>query len=146
MAKDLFPRVASGDILPSEDAVVSTEKLREKLLQEGVGETVVKDCEAIMLSEVSVLQNRLKVLTHKHIILLDTLRQLEVCFSSSLCTHFDMNLFISNFYNSLDVGYMFLAAIDSTLISLRFHIEHIPLPPPPVYRLLYLVYSFSASQ
>ncbi|CAH8252157.1 unnamed protein product [Arabidopsis lyrata] len=77
VAKDLFPRVASSDILPSEDAVVSTEKLREKLLQEGVGETVVKDCEAIMLSEVSVLQNRLKVLTQKHIILLDTLRQLE---------------------------------------------------------------------
>ncbi|VVA91184.1 unnamed protein product [Arabis nemorensis] len=77
VAKDLFPRVASGDILPSEDAVVSTEKLRERLLQEGIGETVVKDCETIMLSEVSVLQNRLKVLTNKHIILLDTLRQLE---------------------------------------------------------------------
>ncbi|XP_010476308.1 PREDICTED: oxysterol-binding protein-related protein 1D-like [Camelina sativa] len=76
-AKDLFPRVPSGDILPSDDAVVSTEKLREKLLQEGIGEAVVKDCEAIMLSEVSVLQNRLKVLSHKHIILLDTLRQLE---------------------------------------------------------------------
>ncbi|XP_010458762.1 PREDICTED: oxysterol-binding protein-related protein 1D [Camelina sativa] len=77
VAKDLFPRVPSGDILPSEDAVVSTEKLREKLLQEGIGEAIVKDCEAIMLSEVSVLQNRLKVLSHKHIILLDTLRQLE---------------------------------------------------------------------
>ncbi|XP_010495042.1 PREDICTED: oxysterol-binding protein-related protein 1D-like [Camelina sativa] len=77
VAKDLFPRVPSGDILPSDDAVVSTDKLREKLLQEGVGEAVVKDCEAIMLSEVSVLQNRLKVLSHKHIILLDTLRQLE---------------------------------------------------------------------
>lgn len=77
VAKDLFPRVPSGDILPCEDAVVSTEKLREKLLQEGVGETVVKDCETIMLSEVSNLQNRLKVLTQKHLILLDTLRQLE---------------------------------------------------------------------
>ncbi|KFK43589.1 hypothetical protein AALP_AA1G145900 [Arabis alpina] len=77
VAKDLFPRVASGDILPLEDAVVSTEKLRERLMQEGIGETVVKDCETIMLSEVSVLQNRLKVLTNKHVILLDTLRQLE---------------------------------------------------------------------
>lgn len=99
MTKDLFPRVASGDILPSEDAVVSTEKLRERLLQEGIGEIVVKDCETIMLSEVSMLQNRLKVLTNKHIILLDTLRQLEVCFSSSLCTHFDIHLFVSNFSN-----------------------------------------------
>ncbi|CDY19393.1 BnaC05g09020D [Brassica napus] len=77
VAKDLFPRVPSGDILPCEDAVVSTEKLRERLLQEGIGETVVKDCETIMLSEVSNLQNRLKVLTQKHLILLDTLRQLE---------------------------------------------------------------------
>lgn len=79
MAKDLFPRVPSGDILPCEDAVVSTEKLRERLLQEGIGENLVKDCETIMLSEVSNLQNRLKVLTQKHLILLDTLRQLEVC-------------------------------------------------------------------
>ncbi|KAL0694366.1 hypothetical protein Bca4012_061546 [Brassica carinata] len=77
VAKDLFPRVPSGENLPLEDAVVSTEKLRERLLQEGIGETVVKDCETIMLSEVSNLQNRLKVLTQKHIILLDTLRQLE---------------------------------------------------------------------
>lgn len=77
VAKDLFPRVPSGDILPCEDAVVSTEKLRERLLQEGIGENLVKDCETIMLSEVSNLQNRLKVLTQKHLILLDTLRQLE---------------------------------------------------------------------
>ncbi|KAF8086360.1 hypothetical protein N665_0628s0011 [Sinapis alba] len=77
VAKDLFPRVPSGDILPCEDAVVSTEKLRERLMQEGIGETVVKDCETIMLSEVSMLQNRLQVLTQKHLILLDTLRQLE---------------------------------------------------------------------
>ncbi|CAH8382903.1 unnamed protein product [Eruca vesicaria subsp. sativa] len=77
VAKDLFPRVPSGDILPCEDAVVSTEKLRERLMQEGIGEAVVKDCETIMLSEVSNLQNRLKVLTQKHVILLDTLRQLE---------------------------------------------------------------------
>lgn len=94
MAKDLFPRVPSGDILPCEDAVVSTEKLREKLLQEGVGETVVKDCETIMLSEVSNLQNRLKVLTQKHLILLDTLRQLEVCFGFfPVHTHLNSHLF-----------------------------------------------------
>lgn len=77
-AKDLFPRVlTSSDFAPSEDIVVSTEKLRLRLVQEGVGEVVIKDCESIMLSELSELQNQLKALHWKHIILLDTLRQLE---------------------------------------------------------------------
>lgn len=78
-AKDLFPRVlTSSDFAPSEDIVVSTEKLRLRLVQEGVGEVVIKDCESIMLSELSELQNQFKALQRKHIILLDTLRQLEV--------------------------------------------------------------------
>lgn len=77
-AKDLFPRaLTSSDFSPSEDVVISTEKLRSRLVQEGVGETVVKDCESIMLSELSEMQNKLKALQHKHITLLDTLRQLE---------------------------------------------------------------------
>ncbi|CAK7332467.1 unnamed protein product [Dovyalis caffra] len=77
-AKDLFPRVlTSSDFLPSEDVVISTEKLRSRLVQEGAGETVIKDCESIMLSELSGMQNQLKALQHKHIMLLDTLRQLE---------------------------------------------------------------------
>ncbi|XP_021292603.1 oxysterol-binding protein-related protein 1D [Herrania umbratica] len=77
-AKDLFPRVlSSNDFQPSEDVVISTEKLRSRLLQEGMGEAVIKDCESIMLSELSVMQNQLKSLQRKHIILLETLRQLE---------------------------------------------------------------------
>ncbi|XP_050205251.1 oxysterol-binding protein-related protein 1D [Mercurialis annua] len=77
-AKDLFPRLlSSNDFSPYEDVVVSTEKLRLRLLQEGIGEPVIKNCESIMLSEVSELQNQLKALQRKHIILLDTLRQLE---------------------------------------------------------------------
>ncbi|KAL3582702.1 hypothetical protein D5086_017034 [Populus alba] len=77
-AKDLFPReFTSSDFSPSEDVFISTEKLRSRLVQEGVGETVIKECESIMLSEVSELQNKLKALQHKHIMLLDTMRQLE---------------------------------------------------------------------
>ncbi|KAJ4961267.1 hypothetical protein NE237_021177 [Protea cynaroides] len=77
-AKDLFPRVlTSSDFSPSEDIVVSTEKLRSRLLQEGLNEAVVKDCESIMLLELSQLQNQLKALQRKHFIILDTLRQLE---------------------------------------------------------------------
>lgn len=78
-AKGQFPRLlTSSDLMPSEDIVVSTEKLRTRLVQEDIGEAVIKDCESIMLNEVSLLQNQLKDLQLKHIMLLDTLRQLEV--------------------------------------------------------------------
>ncbi|KAM1216911.1 hypothetical protein ACFX2I_013127 [Malus domestica] len=77
-AKDLFPRVfTSNDLVPSEDIVVSTEKLRLRLAQEGIGEPVIKDCESIMLLEVSELQNQMKGLQRKHVMLLESLRQLE---------------------------------------------------------------------
>ncbi|EXB82467.1 Oxysterol-binding protein-related protein 1D [Morus notabilis] len=77
-AKDLFPRVlTSSDFWPSEDVVVSTEKLRLRLQQEGIGDAIIKDCESIMLSETSELQNQMKALQHKHVLLLDTLRLLE---------------------------------------------------------------------
>lgn len=79
VAKDQFPRLlSSGDFASSEDFIVSTEKLRSRLVQEGIGEAVIKDCESIMLHEVAELQNQLKALQLKHIMLLDTLRQLEV--------------------------------------------------------------------
>ena len=80
-SKEKFPRVlTSNDFAPSDDIVVSTEKLRLRLLQEGTSEAVIKDCESIMLYELSELKNQLKSLQLKHIILLDTLRQLEVLF------------------------------------------------------------------
>ncbi|KAJ6812298.1 putative oxysterol-binding protein-related protein 1D isoform X1 [Iris pallida] len=77
-AKDLFPRtLSSSDFAPSIDFSISTEKLRGRLLQEGLSETTIKDCESIMLFEFSELQNQLKCLHQKHILLLETLRQLE---------------------------------------------------------------------
>ncbi|KAL2903503.1 Oxysterol-binding protein-related protein 1D [Bienertia sinuspersici] len=76
-AKDLFPRVlASTDFTP-EDIVVSTEMLRRRMLQEGIAEPVIKDCESIMLTEVSELQNQFKALQCKHVSMLETLRRLE---------------------------------------------------------------------
>lgn len=78
-SKDLFPRVlTSSDFGPSEDVVVSTEKLKLRLQQEGIGEAVIKDCESIMLLETSELKIQLRTLRHKHVLLLETLRQLEV--------------------------------------------------------------------
>ena len=93
-SKDLFPRVlTSGDFGPSEDVVVSTEKLRLRLQQEGIGEVVIKDCESIMLSETSELKNQLKTLQHKHVLLLDTLRQLEVIICLSFVYPFSIHSF-----------------------------------------------------
>lgn len=79
VAKDQFPRMlTSGDFALSEDFVVSTEKLRTRLLQEGIGEAVIKDCEAILECELGDLQRKLKGLHLNHMMLLETLRQLEV--------------------------------------------------------------------
>jgi len=41
--------------------------LRERLLQEGLNEAAVKECESIMLFELTELQNQLKSLHQKHI-------------------------------------------------------------------------------
>lgn len=81
-AKELFPRVltTSSDFDPSLDITVSTEKLRGRLQQEKLGEMAIKECESIMLLELSELHNHLKSLQQKHILLLDRLRQLEVDF------------------------------------------------------------------
>ncbi|XP_039133491.1 LOW QUALITY PROTEIN: oxysterol-binding protein-related protein 1D [Dioscorea cayenensis subsp. rotundata] len=78
-AKELFPRVltTSSDFDPSLDITVSTEKLRGRLQQEELGEMAIKECESIMLLELSELHNHLKSLQQKHILLLDRLRQLE---------------------------------------------------------------------
>jgi len=62
------------------DIMLSTEKLRVRLLQEGLGETVVKECESIMMSELLELHNQIKSQQQQHSILIDRLRQLEVVF------------------------------------------------------------------
>ncbi|CAA0833140.1 Oxysterol-binding protein-related protein 1D [Striga hermonthica] len=78
LAKDNFPRLlTSNELAPSEEIVVSTEKLRTRLTEEGISETVVKDCESIMLGEIALIQDQMKKLQIKHVLLLDTLRRLE---------------------------------------------------------------------
>ena len=57
---------------------LSTQGLRKRLVEGGVGEEVVKDCEQIMLLEFSQLQTQLHLLCQERSSLLDTLRQLEV--------------------------------------------------------------------
>ncbi|XP_006355481.1 oxysterol-binding protein-related protein 2A isoform X1 [Solanum tuberosum] len=59
------------------DVSISTERLKNRLLEEGIGEGLVQDCEKIMLSEFSEIKGQLKNLCEERSNLLDTLRQLE---------------------------------------------------------------------
>ncbi|KAK9277330.1 hypothetical protein L1049_006871 [Liquidambar formosana] len=59
------------------DLSISTERLKSRLLEEGINEALVNDCEQIMVSEFSEIQGQLKVLCKERSNLLDTLRQLE---------------------------------------------------------------------
>ncbi|XP_059644072.1 oxysterol-binding protein-related protein 2A-like isoform X2 [Cornus florida] len=64
-------------LLVPNDISISTDRLKNRLLEEGISEVLVKDCEQIMLSEFSEIQGQFKVLCEERSNLLDTLRQLE---------------------------------------------------------------------
>ncbi|KAF5729866.1 oxysterol-binding protein-related protein 2A isoform X4 [Tripterygium wilfordii] len=63
-------------LLPK-DLSISTERLKERLLEEGINENLVKDCEQIMLSEFSEIHGHLDILCEERSNLVDTIRQLE---------------------------------------------------------------------
>ncbi|KAJ6809158.1 oxysterol-binding protein-related protein 1C [Iris pallida] len=76
--KDMFPRISNSELMaPVDNFSVSTEKLRQRLLEEGVAEAAIQDSEQIMRSEFAALQNQLALLKQKQALLLDTLRHLE---------------------------------------------------------------------
>ncbi|KAK9095983.1 hypothetical protein Sjap_021480 [Stephania japonica] len=76
--KDMFPRISNCELMaPVDNFVVSTNKLRQRLLEEGVNEVAIQDSEEIMKSEFSMLQNQLLLLKQKQSLLVDTLRHLE---------------------------------------------------------------------
>ncbi|EYU24744.1 hypothetical protein ABFS82_05G080900 [Erythranthe guttata] len=56
---------------------VSTQRLKQRLLDEGISDSLVSDCEQIMLSEFSGVQGQFHLLCQDRSNLLDTLRQLE---------------------------------------------------------------------
>lgn len=77
--KDMFPRISNSELMaPVDNVTVSTEKLRHRLLEEGVSEAAIQDSEQIMRNEFAALQNQLVLLKQKQSILTDTLRHLEV--------------------------------------------------------------------
>lgn len=76
--KNMFPRMSNSELMaPVENLAVSTEKLRQRLLEERVSEEAILESEKIMKCEFALLQKQLTLLKRKHLFLMDTLRQLE---------------------------------------------------------------------
>ncbi|XP_034918661.1 oxysterol-binding protein-related protein 1C isoform X2 [Populus alba] len=77
--KDLYPRIPNSGELTGNGGlvVVSTKRLRQRLMDEGLSEEAIKESEQIMRDEFSLLHNHLVVLKQKQALLVDTLRQLE---------------------------------------------------------------------
>ncbi|KFK32891.1 hypothetical protein AALP_AA6G301300 [Arabis alpina] len=76
--KDMFPRMSNCELMaPSNSLGISMEKLRLRLVEEGVSESAIQDCEEITRSEFSAIQSQLLLLKQKQWLLIDTLRQLE---------------------------------------------------------------------
>lgn len=84
VVKDIFPRMSNSELMaPLDNVAVSTEKLRQRLLEERVNESSIQDIEQIMKDEFASLQNQLMLLKQKHWLLMESLRQLEVRVMSS---------------------------------------------------------------
>ncbi|CAK8568008.1 unnamed protein product [Lathyrus sativus] len=77
--KNMYPRLptATEIMSPSVSVVISTDKLRERLLQEGVNEVSIRECEDIMRAELIQLHTYILALKKKQLLLTDTLRNLE---------------------------------------------------------------------
>ncbi|KAJ4868137.1 Oxysterol-binding protein-related protein 2B [Raphanus sativus] len=70
----------SGDFsfVSPKDLSISTERLKERLREEGINENLVKECEEIVDSEFSEVQEQIKLLHEERTKLLNALKQLEM--------------------------------------------------------------------
>ncbi|XP_019184539.1 PREDICTED: oxysterol-binding protein-related protein 1C-like isoform X1 [Ipomoea nil] len=80
-AKEMSPRLPNGELLlmtqMNDNLAVSTEKLRKRLMEEGISEAAIQDSEQIMRSEFAAWHKDLLLLKHKELALVDKVRQLE---------------------------------------------------------------------
>lgn len=78
--KDMYPRLPSTTEImsPSLSVITSTDKLRQRLLQEGLNEVAIRECEDIIRAELFQLHTYIVALKQKQVLLVDTLRNLEV--------------------------------------------------------------------
>lgn len=101
--KTMYPRLpTTSEIMsPSVSVVISTDKLRQRLLQESVNEVSIRECEDIMRTEMFQLHTYIVALKNKQLLLTDTLRNLEVLyFNRSLKCTMNCSIMIdANFLN-----------------------------------------------
>lgn len=77
--KEMFPRMPNSELMaPAEGFVVSTDKLKHRLIQEGLNDSSIQDIEQIIKDEFSGVLKQLVALKQKHALLINTLQQLEV--------------------------------------------------------------------
>ncbi|KAF7127383.1 hypothetical protein RHSIM_Rhsim11G0065900 [Rhododendron simsii] len=115
--KDMFPRLSNSELMaPVDNVVVSTEKLRQRLLEEGLSEAAIQDSEQIVRSEFAVLQSQLMVLKQKHWFLLDTLRQLEIDELQWNCD----KMFVSNAYHLHYIHFVHFLIFNGSTLGIVF--------------------------
>lgn len=74
VVKQMFPRMSNYELMNSISTItVPTEKLRARLLKEGVNDEIIQDAERIMRIEFSVMQDQLVLLRKKLRLLIDKL-------------------------------------------------------------------------
>ncbi|KAK6938456.1 hypothetical protein RJ641_031964 [Dillenia turbinata] len=82
--KEMFPRISNSELMaPPDNVTVSTERLRQRLQQEGVSEKAIQDSERIMRNEFASMKSQLVLLKQKHWLLIETLQQLEASATES---------------------------------------------------------------
>lgn len=76
--KEKFLRGSNSELVAPVSFVVSTDKLRQRLLQEGHNEAAIQDSKQIMRNEFAAMQEHLMTLKQRQMPLIDELRHLEV--------------------------------------------------------------------
>ncbi|PWA75948.1 oxysterol-binding protein, PH domain-like protein [Artemisia annua] len=75
--KRMFPRMSNSELMnPTSSVTLSTDKLRERLLEEGVNEEIIQDAEKIVKTEFSEVLDELELVQKKLRLLIDTLSKL----------------------------------------------------------------------
>lgn len=117
--KDMFPRMSNSELMaPVDNVTVSTDRLRQKLLEEGLSESAIQESEQIMKSEFASLQSQLRVLRQKYWLLTDTLRQLEVCSFWTTSFYKPIPEYSSVCLENYALEFLVLVALEPGLVSL----------------------------
>ncbi|EOA34054.1 hypothetical protein CARUB_v10021554mg [Capsella rubella] len=76
--KETFPRMSNEELMASTTNVsLSTDKLRQRLMEEEVNETIIKDCEDIMKNNFVALHNEVMSLKQYQYHLVDSLKNVN---------------------------------------------------------------------